>query len=79
MHISATLLNVSIRWVNNSYDINEDSIGLWRVPDTRAETLYKVISDALNHCTLPISLCRGKAYDDAANMLGRSCYQIFER
>ena len=80
--INSEQLNVSICWVNNSYEISEDSIGLWRVPDTRAEILYKVISDALNHCTLPISLCRGQAYDGAANMLGkkiRCCHQVSER
>jgi len=44
--INSEQLNVSIRWVNNSYEISEDSIGLWRVPDTRAETLYKVISES---------------------------------
>ena len=41
------------------------------VPDTKSETLYKVIIDILIRCNLPIEMCRGQAYDGAANMQGR--------
>ena len=40
-------LNVSIRWVSNDYDIHEDPFGLFCLPNTKAETLYTVIT-----CTL---------------------------
>ena len=64
-------LNLSIRWVNADYTIQEDAVGLFRVPDTRAETLFSVIKDLLIRCNLPMSLCRGQAYDGASNMQGR--------
>ena len=64
-------LNVSIRWVSDDYEVHEDSIGLCRVPDTKAETLFKFIKDLLIRCNLPLAMCRGQAYDGAANMQGR--------
>ena len=69
--INSEQLNISIRWVNNTYDIREDSIGLCRVPNTSAHTLYTVIKDALIRCNLLISLCQGQAYDSATTMLGK--------
>ena len=54
-------LNVSIRWVSNDYEVREDPIGLCQVPDTKAETLFKVIKDLLIRCNLPLALCRGQS------------------
>lgn len=68
---STEQLNLSIRWVSDDYDIHEDSIAFFGVPDTKSETLYKVITDVLIRCNIPIELCRGQAYDGAANMQGR--------
>ena len=65
-------LNLSICWVNSNYECQEDSVDLFRLPDTRAETLFTVIKDLLIRCNLPTSLCRGQACDGAANMQGRS-------
>ena len=64
-------LNLSIRWVNDDYEVNEDPVGLFSVPDTTSNTLTKVIQDMLKRCSLPLSLCRGQAYDGAANMQGK--------
>ena len=36
-----------------------------------AETIYSVIKDLLIRCEIPLQLCRGQAYDGAANMLGK--------
>ena len=42
------------------------------MPDTKAETLFSVIKDILIQCNLPLlALCRGQAYDGAANMQGK--------
>jgi len=62
-------LNVSVGWINNSYDISEILLvyGEFLIHMLK---LYKVISDALNHCTLPISLYRGQSCDGAVNRLG---------
>ena len=61
---------IAIRWVDNNYEIHEDPIGLVQVPKTDAETLTSAIRDVLIRCVLQISLCRGQAYDGAANMAG---------
>ena len=53
----AEQLNVSIHWVDNNHCGHEDPIGLFQVPDTKAETLFKVIKDLLIHCDLPLALC----------------------
>ena len=69
--VHAEQLNLSIRWVNDNYEVHEDPIRLCRVPDTKAETLFQIIKDLLIRCNLPLALCRGRAYDGAANMQGR--------
>ena len=63
-------LSLSVRWVNEKYEINEDFIGLVHVPDIAAATLTSVIKDILIRCSLPLSQCRGQAYDGASNMMG---------
>ena len=57
--------------MNKNYKVLEDPVGLFRVPDTRAETLFLVIKDLLIRCNLPLELCRGQAYDGASNMQGK--------
>ena len=39
--------NLSIRWVNYDYEVHEDSVRLFSVPDTKADTLCEVIKDFL--------------------------------
>ena len=41
------------------------------LPDTTADTLCKITKDILLRCTLLLALCRGQAYDGAANMQGK--------
>ena len=61
---------ISIRWVNDRYEISEDPLGLVQLPETKAVTLFSVVKDVLTRCSLPIVLCRGQAYDGASNMSG---------
>ena len=63
-------LCVVIRWVDEEYEIYEDPIGLVQVPKTDANTLTCALKDVLVRCILPLSQCRGQAYDDASNMSG---------
>ena len=63
--------NLTIRYVDNDYIINEDSIGLFSLPNTTASTLHLVLKDMLIRCNLPLSLCRGQAYDGASAMQGK--------
>ena len=48
-------LSMSIRWVNEFYEINEDFIGLVHVPSTTSSTITTVIKDVLIRCDLPIT------------------------
>ena len=60
--------NLSIRWVSDDYTV---LVGLFCLPDTTADTITKVLKDLLIRCDLPLNLCRGQAYDGAANMQGK--------
>ena len=59
------------RWLDNMYDINEDPIGLIQLPKTGANTLTSALKDVLVRCILPLSQCRGQAYDGTSAMSGR--------
>ena len=63
-------LSLSIRWVDKSYLIHEDFVGLVHVLRTTADSLTCAIKDVLIRCILPLSNCRGQAYDGASNMMG---------
>ena len=63
-------LSLTIRWVDKSYKIHEDFIGLVHVLRTTADSLTLAIKDVLIRCILPLSNCRGQAYDGASNMMG---------
>lgn len=61
-------LNLSIRWMNNDYEVSEDSVGLHCLPNTTSDTLYNIVTDILTQCTLALAICKGLAFDGAANM-----------
>ena len=56
--------------MSNNYDISEDPVGLFSLPNTTANTITSVLKDLLIRCNLPLSLCRGQAYDGASTMQG---------
>ena len=63
-------MSISVRWVNEKYQISEDTLGLMELSNTKALTIYKQVKDTLIRCCLPLSQCRGQAYDSASNMSG---------
>ena len=63
-------LNISIRWVNEPYEIMEDPVELFCLTNTTSESICDAIKDILIRYSLPLSLCRGQAYDRASNMQG---------
>ena len=64
-------LSMSIRWVNEFYEINEDFIGLVHVPSTTSSTITTVIKTSLYAVIYRLLMqCRGQKYDGAANMMG---------
>ena len=63
-------LSISVRWVDDVFEIHETVIQLINVPKTDSATLTACIKDCLVRLGLPLSQCRGQAYDGAANMSG---------
>ena len=63
-------LCATIRWVEKDFTICEEPVGLFCVSKTDSSTLFTVMKDILCRCSLPLALCRGQAYDGAANMSG---------
>ena len=57
--------------MNSEYEVSEDSVGLYCLPSTTSDVLFTVVTDILTRCYLPLALCRGQAFDGAANMQGR--------
>ncbi len=57
-------------WVDDTYMVREDFVGLFDLPKTDAHTIFTVLNDILRWCNILPELCRGQAYDDAANMSG---------
>ena len=60
-----------VRWVDEEYSVNKDTIVLVHVSKTDASTLFTELKAALTSCMLPLDKCRGQAYDGAANMSGK--------
>ena len=56
--------------MDDNFDIHEDPVEVINVPKTDANILTTCIKDCLLRCCLPISHCRGQAYDGASNMRG---------
>ena len=61
---------IAVRWVDNSYNVQETALGLVQLPDTKALTIISAIKDVLIRCCLSTSNCIGQAYDGASNMSG---------
>ena len=62
--------NISVRYVNDHYEIFEESLGFVEVPCIKSDILTAALKDVLIRCSLPLNKCRGQAYDGAMNMQG---------
>ena len=63
-------MSIVIRWVDESYEIFEEPLGLIQVPRTDSQTLCDAIKDVLIRCVLPLNQYRGQSYDGTAAMSG---------
>ena len=63
-------LCISIRWVYPLLNIHEDTLELTALTKTNSETIANAIVDFSLRYQLPISKCRGQAYDGASSMSG---------
>lgn len=62
---------VCLRWVNKeTFEVNEDLIGMYQVDNIASMTLYSSLKDILLRLNLSIQNCRGQCYDGASNMVG---------
>ncbi len=59
-------LCISLRWVDEMFDIHEDALELVQLPKTDAETIANAIKDFMLRFQLPSGQCRGQAYDGAS-------------
>ena len=57
-----------MRWVDSSYNVHETPLGLVKLPNTYAFTLFNIIKDVLIRCSLSFFNCIGQAYDGASDM-----------
>ena len=67
-------LVLGIRWVYDSYEINEDMVGLIQLNDTTAATIHKCLKDSLVSLGFQFQNCRGQAYDSASNFQGHAIF-----
>ena len=63
-------MNLSIRLVDNDYAVSEDPVSLVDLDDTFSNTLVRAVKGVLTRAYLQLNMCRGQAYDGAANMQG---------
>src|SRR5438067_5948362 len=63
-------LCLTIRWVDDRYNIHEDPLELYQLPQTDTETIFKALKDCLIRFSIPLTRCCGQGYDGAANMSG---------
>jgi len=63
-------MSLSIRWVNKKYQISKDTFGLIELPNTKASLIYQQVKDILIICCLPLSQCKGQAYNGTSNKSG---------
>ena len=55
--------------MDGGFNVYEEPIDFFQVPETKAATLFAVIKDVLLRCSLPLERCRGQGYDGASNMM----------
>lgn len=63
-------MSINFRVVDDDLLIKEIFVGLYDVPATDSETLFKVIEDVLLRFQLKFESCRGQCYDGANNVSG---------
>ena len=67
-------LVLGIRWVYDSYEINENMVGLIQLNYTTAATIHKCLKDSLVSLGFQFQNCSGQAYDSASNFQGHAFF-----
>ena len=53
-------LVICIRWVDSNLEAHEEFIGLYKIDNIQADTIFAAIRDALIRLNLALSKCRGQ-------------------
>ena len=64
-------LTLCLRWVDDLFEIHEDFLGFYEIPNIKSETIVSAITDILLRIQISLDNCRGQCYDGASNMLGK--------
>ena len=64
-------LTLSLRWVDEIFNIHEDFLGFYELKDIKSDTIVSAIRDVLLRTQISLHNCRGQCYDGASNMLGK--------
>lgn len=59
---------IAVRLVDSSYNVQETSLGLVQLPETKALPVFSAIKYVLIWCYLPTSNCIGQVYDGVPKM-----------
>jgi len=63
-------LSVCLRWVDETFEMHEDFIGLYEMVGANADTITTMLLDVILRLGLPLSCLRGQGYDGASVMSG---------
>lgn len=63
-------VSICLRFVTEDLQPEEFFVGFYQTAHTTAETLFRLLKDALLRFSLPINKCRGQCYDGASNVSG---------
>ena len=61
---------IVLRWVDGSFTLHEDFIGLYAVETIQASTLLQILKDVLLRLNLSVNKTCGQCYDSASTMAG---------
>ena len=59
-------LVICIRWIGKDLEVHVNVIGLYAVADISAQTIFKVVQDALVQVNLELNKCLGQCYDGSS-------------
>lgn len=63
-------LVIVIRWIDSKLVAHEEFVGLYKIENIEADTIFHAIKDVLIRMNLSFDRCRGQCYDGASNMSG---------
>ena len=63
-------LTLVLRWIDESFMVSEEFLGLYYLSSTSAESIVGAIKDAFLRFQIPMTKIRGQCYDGCSTMAG---------